>query len=459
METISMSGKERRRLVAMNRVKSGALPLVEAARILGVSYRQVKRIWARYQACGDRGLVHGLRGKASNRKAKAELRERAMARYREAYADFGPTLAAEYLRKEGIVVSVTTLRRWLLAAGLWQRARKRKVHRHRRPRREQRGELVQMDGSHHDWFEGRRGWAVLMVMIDDATGHVTARFFENESWASAVVIFRHYADRHGLPQELYVDRHGIYRAEREPTADEVLAGKEPETQFGRALEELGVKLIRANSPQAKGRVERMNGTLQDRLVKALRVAGISDLAAANRFLEEQFLPELNAAFTVPAAREGDVHRAVPPGTDLERILSIQETRVVQNDWTVRVKSAFLQLDRKSGVKARDKVQVCQQVDGRVRVFAGDRELVWSPTRSEPRRSRPKPVRSGPTGSSQGQKPRADHPWRKPVLRPRQGAGERCSGASGVGAAADSASVATLPALRPPPPPPRKRKPR
>ena len=455
METILMSGQERRRLEAMSRVKSGGLTLSKAAEHLGLSYRQVKRVWARYQAQGDRGLVHGLRGQASNRKSHENLREQVLARYRAVYSDYGPTLAQECLAKEGLNVPVSTLRRWLMAAGLWERRRRHKPHRRRRPRKEQFGELLQMDGSHHDWFEGRRGWAVLMVLIDDATGRVTAQFFENESWESATTAFWHYLSRHGLPRQLYVDRHSIYRVERELTSTEILAGIKPKTQFGRAMEELGVKLILARSPQAKGRVERMNGTLQDRLAKALRREWISDLAMANRFLEEKFLPEFNERFAVPAAREGDAHQSVPPGTDLARVLSRQETRVVQNDWTVRVHHAFLQLGRESDVQPREKVLVCKQLDGKLRLFAGERELAWSASRSDPPRTRPKPARSGPTGSSQGQRPRADHPWRG--RREIDGMEEEGVLAAS-GAAAGSASVAALSALRPPPPP-KKRKPR
>jgi hypothetical protein len=287
---------------------------------------------------------------------------------------------------------------------------------------------------------------------------VTAQFFEEESWEAAATVFGHYALREGLPQELYVDRHSLYRADREPTAAEILDEIEPKTQFGRAMEELGVKLILANSPQAKGRVERMNRTLQDRLVKALRRKGIADLGRANQFLVEEFLPELNARFMVAAAKEGDVHRSVSKELDLGRILSQQETRVVQNDWTVRVNNAFLQLDRACGVAAGAEVQVCTQLDGRVRLFAGDRELAWKAARAEPKRERAKPVRSDPLRSSQGQQRPADHPFRRFRFgRKKKTAGS--STAAGLGAAADSAAVATLPALRPPPPPTRKPKPR
>ncbi len=177
MEIISMSRKERKRLEAFGRVKLGGLSLVAASEMLGLSYRQTKRAWSRYKEQGDAGLVHRLRGRASNRRSLEQIKQAALALYRERYADYGPTLAAECLSKDdGIVVAVTTLRRWLSQAGLLERRRKRPPHRRRRPRRDRRGDLVQMDGSHHDWFEGRRGWAVLMVMIDDATGEVTARF-------------------------------------------------------------------------------------------------------------------------------------------------------------------------------------------------------------------------------------------------------------------------------------------
>ena len=431
METISMSLQERKRLEVFSRVRLGEMTLVEASALLRLSYRQTKRVWSRYQAAGDAGLVHRGRGRSSNRQSCAETKERVLTLYREQYSDYGPTLAAECLAKEdGIAVRVTTLRRWLVQAGLWERRRKRRVHRRRRERRSHVGELVQLDGSHHDWFEGRRvvsipevayaGWAVLMVMIDDATGRVFARFYENESWHSASDVFRQYVVRYGLPGSLYVDQHSIYRVDREPTSEEILADETPMTQFGRAMSELDVALILARSPQAKGRVERMNSTLQDRLVKAMRRAEISDIASANRFLDEEFLPELNGRFTVSAAASEDHHRALSSELDLYRILSIQEERVVQNDWTVRWQNRILQLSCESSsmIQPRQRVMLCEQLDGALRVFVGEVELRWSPTRSEPPSVDRKPRLGHPTGSSQGQKPRADHPWRgKQEVRP------------------------------------------
>ena len=284
MECLEMSQKERQRLEVLNRVKRGELSLVKAAALLRLSYRQVKRVFARFRRQGDKGLPHRLRGRPSNRKADEAKRHEVLQRYRERYEDFGPTLAAEYLAQDGLKVSVETLRGWLLAAGLWQTKRKRAVHRRWRARKDHWGELLQMDGSHHDWFEGRRAKAVLMVAIDDATNRTYARFFEEETTAAAFETFQRYVGLYGLPRALYVDKDSIYRASRDRTIDEELADEPAKTQFGRAMAQLGVELICAHSPQAKGRVERRHGVFQDRLVKALRLEGIANLATANDYL-------------------------------------------------------------------------------------------------------------------------------------------------------------------------------
>jgi transposase len=412
METWTMSGKELRRAAAFSRVQDRSWSLAEAARHLKISYRQAKRSWACFQQAGAAGLMHRLRGRASNR-GRHDRRERALELFREKYADYGPTLAAECLATEGVCVSVSSLRRWLLAAGLWTQERRRRKHRRRRARRPHGGDLLQMDGSHHDWFEGRRGWAVLMVMIDDATGTIYARFFEAETLEAAQETFRRYARRRGLPCGLYVDQAGIYRSDRDPTAEELACDKQPETQFGRAMRELGVELILARSPQAKGRVERVNRTLQDRLVKALRRGGISDLATANAFLEATFLPEFNARFGKPAADPCDAHRALTAAIDLDRILAVREPRTVQHDWTVRWQNRFLQLPAESAhtVGPGQKVEVCQQSDGRLRIFSGSREWAWSEAGARSLAQPKRRLRPGPAGSSQGHRPAANHPWR------------------------------------------------
>jgi transposase len=248
-----MSQKERTRMGVVKQIEAKRLSLVAAATLLRLSYRQLKRVWRRYCQEGDAGLVHQGRGRSSNQQADPKVRERIIQRYEQRYADFAPTLAAEHLEREGLRVDHETLRRWLLSKGLWSVKRRRQKHRQWRERKACFGELVQMDGSHHDWFEGRRAKAVLMVMIDDATNRTYARFFEEETTRAAYNTFERYVRRYGLPQALYVDRDSIYRTELQPSLAEQLADEAPLTQFGRAMKKLGVDLQLAYSPQAKGR--------------------------------------------------------------------------------------------------------------------------------------------------------------------------------------------------------------
>jgi transposase len=433
METIMMSRSERRRLEAFGRARRGEVSLAKAAELAGLSYRQAKRVYGRYREEGKAGLVHRLRGRASNRGGDPQRRQRVLELFRERYADFGPTLAVEYLAAEaGIKVGVETLRRWLCAAGLWQAKRKRGRHRRWRPRKEHIGEMVQMDGSDHDWFEGRRRRAMLMVMIDDATNWTYARFFESETTVAAMTTFWEYTKRRGLPRSLYVDHDSIYETTRDATTDEELRETGPLTQFGRAMQELEVTLILAHSPQAKGRVERRHGVFQDRLVKALRLAKISDLAPANRFLDEVFLPDLNRRFNVPAKSATDLHRRVPREVCLERVLAYQEPRVVQNDWTVQWRGRWFQLlagERSAGL-ARRRVLVIEQLDGQVVILFQDRVLQHEELPERPARAE---APGGPHSFNRlGIKPAADHPWRTPAKRPPPGP---CSPGSTVSSSA------------------------
>jgi hypothetical protein len=411
MGAILMSRKERRRLELLSRVRDRALKLVKAAELMGVSYRQAKRIWRRYRQDGDVGIVHRLRGRRSHRAKPAAQREAVLARYREHYPDFGPTLASEYLAQDDYLIDHETLRRWLIAEGQWQPRRPQHRHRQWRERRAHCGELVQMDGSHHDWFEGRRAPAVLMVMIDDATNRTSARFFEGETTLAAMEIFARYSRRYGLPQALYVDLDSIYRTDREPTLSEQLRDQQPVTQFGRAMREFGVSLVPAYSPQAKGRVERRNGLLQDRLVKALRLAGISDLDAANEFLDQQFLKQLNRRFTVVAAEAPDVHRPLGRDCKLDEILSIQDQRVVAQDGTIRWQNRYFQLlrQKKEVSLAGRRILVRQLRDGRVHLLWGGQKLRWTelPSRARATSELPAPNRCIVPRVS----PAADHPWR------------------------------------------------
>lgn len=404
-----MSSDERKRMTLLAGVKEARLSLAEAAEVMGLCYRQAKRVWARYKEDGDQGLVHRSRGGKGFRRKPEKLRSAVLARYRERYPDFGPTFAAEKLEDDGYKVDHETLRRWLLKEGLWASGRKRQQHRSRRERRECFGQMVQMDGSHHDWFEGRRAKAVLMVMIDDATGCVVARFYEGETTEACYGVFEAWVRKHGMPGSLYVDRDSIYRCERAPTLEEELAGKKPATQFGRVMEGFGVQVIMAHSPQAKGRVERCNGTLQDRLVKELRLAGISDLEKANEFLAREFLPRLNKKFMVVARSEADAHR--PNIWNLKEALNWEYERVVEKDWTVSWEGRCFQIgkeEEKLGLAGK-KVTVRRLRDGTVRLIWEGKILRSKELAEKPPRQKPEPRRVGRTKLY---KPEGQHPWRR-----------------------------------------------
>jgi hypothetical protein len=336
-DRITMSQRERDVLKVLHGVLEGKRSQAEAARLLDLSTRQVRRLQQKVQANGDAALVHGLRGQPSNHRHDEKFRQQVLRAYRQRYGDFGPTLASEKLAEEGLIVAAETLRLWLLTAGLWERRRQRDPHRSRRPRRSCFGELVQMDASIHDWLEGRGEELVLIAMIDDATSRVEARFYPAGTVETHMELLRIWLRRYGRPLGLYTDRHSIFEPQ-----DKGKALPDGVTQFGRALQELEIELIRARSPQAKGRVERLFGTAQDRWVRELRLAGATTAEQANRVLQ-RLLPEHNRRFGVPPRDARDAHRDLGPNHRLESILSIQEQRVVSNDYTIRLHNRFYQL--------------------------------------------------------------------------------------------------------------------
>src|SRR5262245_38355403 len=346
-----MSASELRRVGVMARVKAGTLKLGSAAELLGLSYRQAKRVYRRYCAEGAKGLTHRSAGRRSNRATAPRIRKRALALVREKYSGavderFGPTLAAEHLASEdGVVVDHETLRRWMLAEGLWSRARKRSPHRRRRERKAHFGELVQLDGSFHAWFEKRGSASCLLTLVDDATGRSTGRFSPQETIWAAVAVLRDWITAYGIPQALYTDWKNVYV--RPPTEEERLTEAEPLTQFGRMCAQLGIRIIPASSPQAKGRIERHHGTHQDRLVKKLRRKGIADLDTANAFLAAEYWSDHNQRFTRPPASPDDFHVAIPRGVRLDAVFRLEQTRTVSNDWVVRYDSRFFQIERYS----------------------------------------------------------------------------------------------------------------
>jgi transposase len=412
-----MSARELTRVEVLSRVKSGTLSLKSAAQLLGVSYRQAKRLARRYRAEGPKGLKHRSAGGASNHARPPAERERALALVREKYSGtmaqrFGPTLAAEHLASEdGVTVHHDTLRRWMLAAGLWSRARKRAAHRQRRERKAHFGELVQLDGSFHLWYEARGPRGCLMNLVDDATGQTLARLGAEETiWAAADVL-RRWIEAYGVPLALYTDWKNVYV--RAPNAEEQATGAAPLTQFGRMCASLGIQIIAASSPQAKGRVERNHGTHQDRLVKKLRRLGIADAPAANTFLETTYLPEHNRRFAVAPASAEDFHRRIPSRTTLDRVFQLEEARVLSNDWVVRYDTRYFQVARQSGqAPARSTVVVREARDGAIELRYRGRLMQWTeipaPTKPTPPAARPR-LSSAPHRPA---RPSADHPWRR-----------------------------------------------
>jgi transposase len=429
-----MSAREAERVEVMRRVERGTLTVRAAATALGVSYRQAKRIWRRYQTGGAAAVVHRHVGRPSNRGRPATERARVLALVREKYSGdrctrFGPTLAAEHLASEdGITIDHETLRRWLLADGLWQRRRQRSPYRQRRERKAHFGELVQLDGSHHAWLEARGPSGCAMTLVDDATNRVLLQFAPQETTWAAADVLRAWIEAYGVPRALYTDWKNVYV--RRPTDAERLADIAPLTQFGRMCAALAIQIIPASSPQAKGRIERQHGTQQDRLIKKLRRAGITTYEAANAFVADGYLTEHNARFARPATSPDDVHRRRPSRTRLDQIFVMQETRALSNDWVVRYRNRFLQLARPSArVPVRSTVHVCEARDGTVTIRYRDRVLPWRELRSDDLvpSAAPAACPVPETSPIRGPRPGADHPWRRRYIQWRSPSGDAWPG--------------------------------
>jgi transposase len=412
-----LSKKELSRVEVMGRVKARSLRLREAAELLELSYRQAKRIWARYRAGGAKALQHGNCGRVSNRAYTAKYRGAVLTRVQARYQDFGPTLASEHLGSDdGLEVHAETLRRWLKEAGLWQRQRRRKPYRQRREAKAHFGELVQLDGSFHEWLEERGPRGCLMHMVDDATTKALGWFSAEETiWAAAGVL-RRWIERYGVPQALYTDWKNVYV--RPPNAGERMRGEPAVTQFGRMCAKLGIGIIAASSPQAKGRVERAHGTHQDRLVKKLRLAGIANYGQANAYLDEHYLTEHNRRYARPAAEAADYHRRRPTTRQLDEVFWLEEERVVSEDWVVRYNNRLLQLERQGRhwTPAKSRVLVRENETGEVAIHYRGQRLLYRELRqasialSEERGVGPSPAPPSPTPKSCV--PSAHHPWRK-----------------------------------------------
>ena len=423
MGRIELSSKELSRAEVMARVKAGNLRLGEAGELLELSYRQARRIWAQYRGGGAKALQHGNCGRRSNRAYAEEFRTTVLEPVRHRYEEFGPTLAAEHLASDdGLAVPVETLRRGMKQAGLWQRQRRRKPYRKRRERRAHFGELVQMDGSFHEWREERGPRGCLMHMVDDATTTVLGRFSAEETTWAAAGLLRRWIEQYGVPQALYTDWKNVYV--RPPNAQERLRGEAAVTQFGRMCGKLGIRIIAASSPQAKGRVERVHGTHQDRLVKKLRLVEIDNYVAANRYLEEHYIAEHNRRYARAAAAEADYHRRRPRARQLDEVFGLEEERVVSEDWVVRYKNRLLQLERQSQhwAPSRSRVRVRENEAGEIAIYYRGQHLASrevplpSPAMSRGRGTAPSPAPPSPKATfstARAQRsPSAHHPWRQ-----------------------------------------------
>jgi len=445
-----MSRKELSRVEVLARVQSEELGVIDASQLMQVSYRQAKRLWKRYREEGPAGLQHRSAGRVSNRGYARKFRERVLRLVREKYSGevgerFGPTLAAEHLASEDrLEVSAETLRRWMLSEGLWSRERRRRKHRQRRERKEHFGELVQMDGSFHRWLEERGPEGCLIDLADDATNTTLAQLGEQETiWAVADAL-RAWIERYGVPLALYVDWKNLYK--RPATPREQLRGEEPITQFGHMCEKLGIELIAASSPQAKGRIERMHGTHQDRLVKKLRRRGIASHEAANVFLQKDYLPEHNERFARRPRRPEDYHRRAPRAAELDRIFRLESERVVSGDGVVRYANRYFQLQPQShSAPARGQVLVCEGRHGQISIEYRGRALRWQEIAAPARPSvvEAKPVRTPGVPMAFGKRkwtPPADHPWKQAAGRgARQKTLREAAAAGGASLACPSAS--------------------
>lgn len=389
-EILTMSQKEIKRIKVLEQKLQGKLTVKEASEIIEISERQTYRLLRRYKVEGDKGVIHRLRGGRSNRGHPEELKQKVLSIYWKRYRDFGPRFFSEKLEEiEGIKVNHETLRRWMRAGGIITSERKKRPHRKKRERRVAIGEMLQFDGSHHDWFEGRAESCCLLHGVDDASSKVFLRFAKNESAESVLTTMKEYCQINGIPASIYTDKYSVYYSEEE------------KTDFQKAMEKLSVKTIYANSPEAKGRVERGNRTLQDRLVKEMRLRGISSIEEANKFLKEVFIDQYNKRF---AMVEGlaDIHITAKE-TNLDDVFCYETSRQVRNDYTITLKGSYIQLERSEAVLPIPKqyVTLRRYLDGSLHIFNGEEQLEYTELKDKPKKEK---QRYYP--------PKDNHPWKK-----------------------------------------------
>jgi len=417
-----VTARELDRLKVVGEVLGGRLKQKEAAAQLGVSTRQVRKVCRRVRREGNKGIIHGLRGKRSNHRLAKGLLERAIKTVQTRYADFGPTLANEKLAElHRIVLSTSVLRKGMMQASLWRTHKAKTRHRAWRQRRACLGELVQLDGSTHAWFEKRAAECVLIAYIDDATSRVQyAEFAETEATLTLMKATGTYLRCHGRPVAFYVDKDSIYKVNRQASIDEELRDSQATTQFARAMEELDIQMINAHSPQAKGRVERLFGTLQDRLVKELRLAAINTIFQANEFLCNTFVPQHNKRCSVQARNSTDAHRPLRRSDKLEETLSIRVDRALMNDYTLRHSNRWYQIAAEQPMRVRpgDTISVETRLDGMMHLRFKGCYLDYHALQARPVAVK-QPRRPAQTTATCKWKPASSHPWRRKLLPDRK----------------------------------------
>ena len=373
-DIIIMRMEELKRLPVIQNAIEGYTTEIEAANILGITDRQIRRLKRTVREKGGIGLAHKSRGKESNRAIECKKRQKIIKLCQSKYEGFGPTFASEKLIEiDKVGIHPETLRLWFKEEGIAYKQRKVKKHRNWRERRTSYGKMVQMDGSHHKWFEERAPKCVLIGHIDDAMGKMYGNFYEYEGTKPFMDSFKKYVKKKGIPQQVYLDMHATYKSPKKASIEEELNNQRSLTQVGRALKELGVDIIYAHSPQAKGRIERSFETHQDRLVKELRLAGIDNIKDANKFLHSYYWPKHNRKFAVKAKDSADVHMAVPKGIDLNRVFSIKNKASLRNDFTVQYKKKFYQI--LEPVRA-EKVVIEERLDGKIYIYHKDKQLKY-----------------------------------------------------------------------------------
>ena len=413
---ISMTEKELSRINIIQNLINGDINGTDAAKQLSLSVRQVKRLKSVVIQSGPEGLIHGSRGKVGNRKLNSKIIAKAKKYLKEKYYDFGPTFAAEKLEENNnIKLGKETVRGIMTEMGLWKpKSRKQPKQRHVwRPRKDNFGEMEQFDGSYHVWFGNEE--SCLLLSVDNATGKIThAKFDYNESVKAVFKFWIEYFEKNGLPVSIYLDKFSTYKVNHKNAVD----NKDLITQFQRAMNQIGVKPITAHSPEAKGRVERMNGTLQDRLVKELRLAGITTIKEANKFLEE-YVPKLNSKFAVTPNRKANLHRPLNKTMriKLPQIFSIQDQRKIMNDYTIMFKTKFFQLNeiQPTTVYKKDEVTVEERLDGEIKINYKEKYLDYTELPERPQKEINIKLVALTNKKPSQWKPPADHPWRRQFL--------------------------------------------